>query len=212
MITSTNKRTTVIEMKHPKHEEAVPRKDSWSSLLQQVAIHKDESAFAELFEHYAPLLKGFYLSNMPIMQEQEAEELAQEVMCKVWLKAESFDPSRSSANTWIYTVARNARIDYFRKNARHNQQTQALEAEDIWDEESESQPFVLLNEARNKSDVSRLLAVIPSEQRQCLVKMYMEGKSHAELAKELDLPLGTVKSRIRLGLKHLQNQVLKQER
>lgn len=184
--------------------DAPRRDDTWSTLLCRIGENQDEQAFAELFGHFAPLIKGFYLSNSPRLGAEEAEELVQEVLCKVWLKAASFDAVKSSASTWIYTIARNARIDYLRKTANKAALTDELESEDIWDESADNQPFVSLIQARDKTDVSDMLNQLPIEQKQCLVKMYMEGKSHAQLAEDLQLPLGTVKSRIRLGLKRLQ--------
>jgi RNA polymerase sigma factor (sigma-70 family) len=126
-------------------------------------------------------------------------------MYKVWTKAPSFDRSKAAASTWIYTIARNARIDFIRKNGSKDANTVELIAEDIWDEENDNQPYVYLNQARDKATVDQLLAELPPEQSECLKKIYMEGKSHVEVANELALPLGTVKSRIRLGVKKLQS-------
>lgn len=187
------------------------RNDEWSKHLVRVAMHKDQQSFAALFEHFAPLLKSFYMSNLPMATTAKTEELVQEVMCKVWLKASSFDSGKSAASTWIYTVARNARIDYLRKTIKQDAYTTSLEPDDVWDDGAD-QPFVYLKKSRDKSDVDTMLRELPVDQRQCLSKMYLEGKSHAELALELDLPLGTVKSRIRLGLKRLQARFPSRER
>ncbi len=186
------------------------RDDNWSNLLVKIAENRDEGAFSSIYDHFSPLLKGFYLTNMPTLSVDQSEELVQEVMCKIWLKASSFDREKSAASTWIYTIARNARIDYLRKNANKDANTVELEADDIWDEAIDNQPFIDLNQHRIKEEVGNLLKGLPLEQKQCLVKMYMESKSHAQLAEELDLPLGTVKSRIRLGLKRLQTWMPKQ--
>ena len=202
--------TASAKVQNIDEKKVTSRDDNWSKFLVSIAENRDESAFSAIYEHFAPLLKGFYLSNMPTMSVDQSEELVQEVMCKVWLKSASFDPEKSAASTWIYTIARNTRIDYLRKNANKDANTVELEADDIWDEQSENQPFVYLNQHRAKEEVGSLLKDLPIEQKQCLVKMYMESKSHAQLAEELDLPLGTVKSRIRLGLKRLQTWVPKQ--
>lgn len=179
------------------------RDDTWSVLLKRVS-QQDEQAFAELFAHFAPLLKGFCQSNKTYLVAESAEELAQEVMIKVWQKAPNFDPSRASASTWIFTIARNARIDYLRKHAKHNINSSPIETEDIWDENTDNQPFILMKRNREEKEVANLLNSLPTEQSRCIEKVYMEGKSHTEIADELDLPLGTVKSRVRLGLKKLQ--------
>ncbi len=181
------------------------RDDDWSNLLTRVG-HQDESAFAEVFAHFAPLIKGFCQSNKTYLSGDSAEELVQEVMIKIWQKASNFDPTRASASTWIYTIARNTRIDYLRKHAKHDINSSPLETEDIWDESSDNQPFVFMKRSREEKEVAQLLDGLPPEQLRCIEKVYMEGKSQSEIAEELDLPLGTVKSRVRLGLKKLQSQ------
>ncbi|MFL0800557.1 MAG: sigma-70 family RNA polymerase sigma factor [Agarilytica sp.] len=181
------------------------RDDNWSNLLTQVGL-QDESAFAEVFAHFAPLIKGFCQSNKTYLGGDAAEELVQEVMIKVWQKASNFDPTRASASTWIYTIARNTRIDYLRKHAKHDVNSSPVETEDIWDESSDNQPFVFMKRSREEKEVAQLLEALPAEQIRCIEKVYMEGKSQSEIAEELDLPLGTVKSRVRLGLKKLQSQ------
>ncbi len=190
--------TTNINTKHI-------RDDDWSQLLTRVG-GGDESAFAALFAHFAPLIKGFCQSNKTYLVTESAEELVQEVMIKIWQKAANFDPSRASASTWIFTIARNARIDYLRKHAKHDVNASPIDSEDIWDESSDNQPFVFIQRKREQKEVAELLSTLPIEQTRCLRKVYMEGKSHTEIADELDLPLGTVKSRVRLGLKKLQAQ------
>lgn len=179
------------------------RDDTWSQLLLRTG-NQDQAAFAELFQHFAPLVKGFCQSNKTYLVAESAEELVQEVMIKVWQKASDFDPTRASASTWIFTITRNARIDYLRKHGKHDIHSSPLETEDIWDESSDNQPFVFMKRNRETKEVTQLLGALPQEQSRCLEKVYMEGKSHAEIAAELDLPLGTVKSRVRLGLKKLQ--------
>jgi len=180
------------------------REDSWSVLLTQVAKSRDMAAFEQLFTHFGPLIKGFCQSNLSYLSGEAAEELVQEVMFKVWQKSVDFDPSRASASTWIFTITRNARIDYLRKNSRHDINSQSLDTEDIWDESADNQPFVYLQNNRQKIEAGKYLNSLPAEQSRCIEKVYMEGKSHTEIAEELNLPLGTVKSRVRLGLKKLQ--------
>ncbi len=187
------------------------REDDWSNLLVSVGAKRSQEAFAKLFEHFAPLIKGFCQSNMTFLSPEASEELVQEVMFKVWQKAPNFDASRASASTWIFTITRNARIDYLRKNSRHDVNHQPLESDDIWDDSTDNQPFVLLSKHREEHQVKDILKALPPEQSKCIRKVYMEGKSHTEIAEELDLPLGTVKSRVRLGLKKLQNQTSESE-
>lgn len=176
----------------------------WSAMLEDFAETRDEATFAQLHAHFAPLIRGFLQSKGGDFAYDAAEELSQEVMMKVWLKAKFYDASKAAASTWIFTLARNARIDYIRKHARHNENTETLTTEDIFDEDEPNQPFTYLHQNREEKQVKDMLASIPPEQSQCLQKMYMEGKSHSEISNELGLPLGTVKSRVRLALKRLQ--------
>ena len=176
------------------------RIDEWSLLLQKVAQEQDRAAFASLFNHFAPLLKSFALSGSPLAAAH-ADELVQEVMLKVWQKAGGFNSRKAAASTWIYTVARNSRTDMFRRLQKFDT---PISADDIWLEDAGDEPFIEEQQRRNGIKVRELLSQLPHEQGQILAKVYMEGKSHSEVALELDLPLGTVKSRVRLAMQKLQ--------
>lgn len=187
----------------PMTPESVIRDDDWSKLLTVVGADQDRRAFARIFEHFAPLVKGFCLSKpVPNQPPNLAEELVQEVMIKIWQKASSFDPSKASASTWIFTLARNCRIDLLRRSNRHI--AQPLESEDIWATEDEATPVSHLQKARDSSVLQEACEHLPPEQLHVIKKVFVEGKTHMETAEELSLPLGTVKSRVRLGLKKLQ--------
>ncbi len=186
------------------------RDDNWSQLLLRVGTHRDEQAFARLFSHFAPLIKGFCISNSnQSLPGEAAEELVQEVMFKVWVKAPSYDPSKAAASTWVFTVMRNCRIDMLRRNSRHQVNQEPIEVDDIWDESADNQPFVRLQQARDEDLVKNSFSVLPIEQKQVITQVYMQGKSHSEIAEETGLPLGTVKSRVRMGLKKLQANLTK---
>ena len=179
------------------------RDDKWSVLLVEVGASQDRRAFAQLFEHFAPLLKSFaQASKQDGWFPGLAEDLVQEVMIKVWQKAGGYNPQKASATTWIYTVARNCRIDMLRRKC--NTQHLPLENEDYWHEPDEETPVSILRHKRTEEHVKLSLGKLPREQDEILRKVYLEGKSHAEASQELDLPLGTVKSRVRLGLQKLQ--------
>jgi RNA polymerase sigma factor (sigma-70 family) len=135
------------------------------------------------------------------MAAAHADELVQEVMLKVWQKASGFNPKKAAASTWIYTVARNCRTDMYRRLQKFDT---PINAEDIWLESDQDEPFIAMQQRRDEVRVKELLAELPFEQAQILAKVYMEGKSHAEVAEELQLPLGTVKSRVRLAMQKLQ--------
>ena len=168
--------------------------------MERIATHEDREAFARLFKHFAPLLKSFAMSGSPLAAAH-ADELVQEVMLKVWQKASGFNPQKAAASTWIYTIARNSRTDMFRRLQKFDT---PINADDIWPEIVEDEPFVAVQQRRDELRVKELLSGLPQEQGQILAKVYMEGKSHSEVAKELQLPLGTVKSRVRLAMQKLQ--------
>lgn len=187
------------------------RDDDWSTLLVLVGSKRDRAAFERLFQHFAPLIKGFHYSRShQSMSPEAADELVQEVMFKVWRKAPSFDPRKAAASTWIYTIMRNCRIDFLRRDSRQPFGSD-IEVDDVWDESPDSQPFAVLQQRRNQRDVAEGLRSLPAEQSHVLEKAYMEGKSHSEISEELGLPLGTVKSRVRLALKKLQGALKRDE-
>ena len=177
-----------------------PRDDEWSQCLVLVADNRDRQAFAQLFNHFAPLIKAFARSGSALAAAN-ADELVQEVMLKVWQKAGGYNPRKAAASTWIYTIARNCRTDMYRRLQKFDT---PLSADDIWVEQEAEEPFVAVQQQRYAEQVKRMLAQLPQEQSQVLVKIYMEGKSHSEAARELELPLGTVKSRVRLAMQKLQ--------
>lgn len=194
--TEKNSRVAVLNL-------AGKRSDQWSLLLVSVGEKRDRQAFAQLFKHFAPLVKSFaQASRHEGWFPGLGEDLVQEVMIKVWQKAAGYNPEKASATTWIYTVARNCRIDMLRRKS--NTQHLPLENEDFWHEPDEDTPVSLLRQKRSEDKVQASLARLPKEQDEILRKVYLEGKSHAEASSELGLPLGTVKSRVRLALQKMQ--------
>jgi len=125
-------------------------------------------------------------------------------MLKVWQKAGGFNPEKAAASTWVYTIARNCRTDMFRRLQKFDT---PLASEDFSPDQEHEEPFSMLQSKRGSEQIRDLMGTLPSDQAQILAKVYMEGKSHAEAAAELDLPLGTVKSRVRLAIQKLQIQV-----
>lgn len=184
------------------------RDDTWSRLLETVGRDRDEAAFAKLFAHFTPLIKGFCLGNLnSSFPADAADEIVQEVMFKVWQKSPSYDASKAAASTWIYTVMRNCRIDLMRRNRRSTSDSGVIDIDDIWDESAEDQAYVYLMQASNEAMVQHSFERLPAEQRQVLTQVYMQGKTHQQIAIETGLPLGTVKSRVRIGLKKMHTLI-----
>lgn len=170
--------------------------------MARVAEHRDRAAFNELFEHFVPLIRAFSLAKEP-GATLLADELAQDVIIKVWNKAHTYKPELAQVSTWVFTLARNARIDQLRQNGRY---CTDIDPVDIFvDAEDEySDPFQTAYLNQIETDVRAGLDALPTEQANVLRKVYLEGKSHVEAAEELGMPLGTVKSRIRLALQKLE--------
>ncbi len=171
------------------------------ALIKRVAEARDKRAFAELFDHYAPKIRSYSLAREH-GAELLADELVQEVMVRVWLKAEKYNPKLANLNTWIFTLARNCRIDYLRRNSRYATE---IDPTDLFNEivDESPGPFQLAHQIRVEQNVTERLKDLPQEQAEILTKVYLEGKSHQQASDELELPLGTVKSRIRLAIKKL---------
>lgn len=179
------------------------RTDEWSECLALIAQNEDRAAFTRLFRHFAPLMKAFALSGSTL-SANHADELVQEVMLKVWQKAGAFNPEKAAASTWIYTIARNCRTDLFRRLQKFDT---PLSADDVSGGEESEEAFMVLHQKRSRDRIRALIKELPNDQAQILGKVYMEGLSHSEVAGELDIPLGTVKSRVRLALQKLQIQL-----
>ena len=176
------------------------RTDEWSECLTLIGQHEDRAAFTRLFRHFAPLMKAFALSGSTL-SANNADELVQEVMLKVWQKAGAFNAEKAAASTWIYTIARNSRTDLFRRLQKFDT---PLSADDVSGSQESEEAFMVLHQKRGRDRIRGLINELPNDQAQILAKVYMEGKSHSEVAGELDIPLGTVKSRVRLALQKLQ--------
>ena len=175
--------------------------------MTRIAAHSDKEAFSILFDHYAPLIRAYSLAREP-GANLVADELAQEVLIRVWLKAGSYNAQLSNINTWIFTLARNCRIDYFRRNGRY---ITDIDPTEIFNniEDDDPGPFQLVHQDRLAKNIKAGLSKLPREQAEILTKVYLEGKSHQQTSTELKLPLGTVKSRVRLALRKLQVLILR---
>lgn len=172
-----------------------------AALMAAVAQRRDKSAFARLYGHFAPRLKSFLLKAG--MDDGSAEELAQETMITVWRKAEQFDPKKAAVSTWIFTIARNRRIDLLRREARPEPDAEELARH----QDAPAQPDDILDEAVTGAAVRAALSGLPDQQREVLELSFYGELSHGLIAEKLNVPLGTVKSRIRLALTRLRGEL-----
>lgn len=171
--------------------------ETWVTCLARIRDDQSEAHFAQLFHHFAPRVKAFLMKSGA--DATLAEECAQEVMATVWQKAHLFDPTRASAATWIFTIARNRKIDALRKQKRP-------EPEDLpWGPDHEPDQADALALQQETEQLGAAIAALPDKQKELIEKAYFGDLSHSEIAEITGLPLGTIKSRIRLALDRLRH-------
>ena len=171
----------------------------WAALLIAVRDNQDKAAFAALFRHFAPRIKAFLMKSGA--NAALAEECAQDVMATLWQKSHLFDPTRASVATWVFTIARNRRIDALRKSRRP-------EPEDLpWGPEAEPDQAEAMEMQQETDRLGAALAQLPAKQRALIERAYYGDLTHSEIAAETGLPLGTIKSRIRLALERLRHHM-----
>ena len=174
-----------------------PDAQTHDRLIEAVALRRDREAFAQLFDYYAPRLKAYLMkAGAPA---GAAEDFAQDAMLTVWRKAELFDARKARASTWIFTIARNRRLDALRREAR------PLPGPEIeLEAEAPAPPDQTLAAAQDADRIRDALARLKPEQAQVLHLAFFLDHPHSEIARRLDLPLGTVKSRIRNAMIRLR--------
>jgi RNA polymerase sigma-70 factor, ECF subfamily len=166
--------------------------------MERIAAEQSREAFAELFEFFAPRVKGYMLRLGA--SDSEAEELSQDVMITVWRKAAMYDRKQASVSTWIFRVARNRRIDLQRRTSKP-----ALEPDEpMLSPAPAEQPDSAVVRGQMEERVRAELANLPEEQLVLLQAAFYEGLSHSEIAEAYGIPLGTVKSRIRLAFARMR--------
>ncbi|EBA16404.1 RNA polymerase sigma factor RpoE [Roseobacter sp. SK209-2-6] len=187
----------------PKTGRAVPQQAPQMSQMTvwliAVREQRDRDAFGALFEYFAPRLKGFIMRSG--MGGAQAEEIVQDVMLTVWRKAALFDPHRAQASAWIYQIARNRQIDIIRKE---NRPVPDELAQDPGSEPDASQILAFDQEAEH---LKTALDQLQPDQKKMIEKAYLGDLTHKEISVQTGLPLGTVKSRIRLGLNRLRKEL-----
>ena len=171
----------------------------WVKELELIQQDNSVEAFGRLFSHFAPKIKAFLMKSGT--DAAMAEECAQEVMATVWRKSHLFDPTRASAATWIFTIARNKKIDAIRKLRRP-------EPENLdWGPEHEPNQEEVVGLQQETAKLGQALAKLPEKQRILVERAYFKDMSHSEIAAATGLPLGTIKSRIRLALERLRHSM-----
>lgn len=174
---------------------------SFEDLLSRVGKTRDKQAFVRVFEYFAPRIKSFLMRGG--MAPDQTEELVQETMLAVWHKADNFDSSKAAASTWIYTIARNKKIDFLRKHSRPEPDPN----DPFFKKGSEPVQDEALSLDQESEAISQAMKDLPEEQVALIQKAFFEDKTHQHIAEETGLPLGTVKSRIRLALKKLHDSL-----
>ncbi|MEY2956064.1 MAG: hypothetical protein RLZ26_3 [Pseudomonadota bacterium] len=172
--------------------------DDWTRALLRVRDGRDREAFARLFRHFAPRIKAFLRRGG--MGDAQAEDCVQDVMATLWHKAHLYDPTRATVATWVFTIARNRRIDMLRRVRP--------EPEDLpWGPEPEPDQADALALRQEAERLGVAIAQLPDAQRSLIERAFFGDVSHSEIAAETGLPLGTIKSRIRLALERLRQRL-----
>ena len=172
---------------------------NWSEYLDRISKNKDAIAFRHLFEHFAPRVKSFLMKSGG--SENQAEESMQEAMATVWQKASMFDSQKASASTWIFTIARNKQLDAIRKiNRPEPEELPWMETE-----QSDARDAIIIQE--EQINLALAVSKLPKKNRDLIEKAFYGDLSHSEISNLTKLPLGTVKSRIRLSLDRLRKEL-----
>ena len=169
-----------------------------ADLLRRVAERADIAAFRELYQMYGPRVKAYMMRRGT--DAATAEDLAQETLFTVWRRASLYTADKGSAATWIFAIARNLRIDRLRREVPW----QELPEDRLERADGEALPDEVLAEKERQARVRVALAALPPEQQEVVALSYLEGLSHGEIAARLKLPLGTVKSRMRIAYQKIR--------
>jgi len=169
----------------------------WSAMLSEMAITKDKSLYIQLYQHFAPKVKA-YIIRLGVM-EATAEELMQEVMLNMWRKSHLFQSNKSAASTWLFTLARNQSIDWMRK-----QKYPEYSLDDMQERSEEISDADTGEQTVQSERIAQAIGQLPESQAQVVYMSFFEGRSHSEIADRLMIPLGSVKSRIRLAAEKLK--------
>ena len=172
-------------------------KSELSILMAKIKSGRDEIAFSKLFDFLAPKINSYFVQNR--LSKENAEELTQEVMSNIWSKSNTYDSSKSAVSTWVFTIARNKKVDFFRKNNKID--TSEDDIREFMYENVRNDDF---KSSEINDQVQKIKDELDDKQQQIIKMNFFENKSHKKIAEELEIPLGTVKSRIRNILVKMQ--------
>jgi len=196
-----------IELDNKKYDNTKPKDCAaeMSAYLDTVAKERCKVSFSKVFSYFAPRLRSYALKQMG--NEAIAMELVQDTMSNVWQKAHLFNAEKGSPSTWIFTIARNIRFDMLRKLQNRKED---VCSDDLWPvlcEQTADPTQTSLDEQITLEEVGQFFEKLPSKQQAVVEAIYIDGKSQQEVADELEIPLGTVKSRTRLALQRLKEML-----
>ncbi len=178
-------------------------KEDWQELLLNVSTQKCRQSFRKIFDHFFPLLISHGLKNG--LSKEVASELAQDTMIKVWSQASSFDANKGNASVWIFTIARNLRYDYFRS---HKNDPLKIASSELYALDSDEDSTTIELEALFDAKLlKKHVTDLPPEQKDVIEKIYFNGFTQEEISKLQNIPLGTVKSRVRLAIANIKEKV-----
>lgn len=178
-------------------------KEEFKDLILNISLNKCQKSFRKLFDHFFPLLVKQGLRTG--LNKEISSELAQETMLKVWANASTFDISKGNVSVWIYTISRNVRYDYFRKHSHDPLKASAIDLYSL-----DSQNTELKEDLESLFDIEILkgyLNYLPKEQREVMEKIYLKGYTQEEISNADNIPLGTVKSRVRLAISFIKEKL-----
>jgi RNA polymerase sigma-70 factor, ECF subfamily len=182
-----------------------PKASEFAACISRIANDRDQVAFEFLFRYFAPRIKSYCLKLGA--DGSAAEEITQEAMVSIWRNAGQFDPSKAAPSTWIFTIARNLVIDRFRKSRRpqFDLNDPALVPED------QLPPDRLIEQTELQENIRQIMDALSSNERNVLMLSFFENLSHFEISRRLSLPVGTVKSRIRLAFGKIRSKLEAQD-
>lgn len=196
----TARRLTLVPFNPDRSAATSAPAEDWVADLRRVAEHRDRAAFGRLFAYFAPRIKSYMVRTGS--SDEQAEDLAQEALVTVWRKAAMFDPTQAAVSTWIFTIARNLRVDMARRQRIESAGDKPFDLDAL--EAEQPSPAEQMDATRLERRVRDALRQLPPDQAQVLQLSFYGDEPHARIAAELRIPLGTVKSRIRLAVAHLR--------